>query len=238
MRHGTATRPRRPAFTLVEIVITIGVLVLVATIAMPSVVAIINAGSDNQAYNLLSAQLKGARALAIESQNYTALHVQMAYPATGYEDVCFATIMVLNAAGDKFIPADGFGPRRMPGNMAFGDLHGVLGGSPYGPISDLTDFTTFTVVFNPAGQAVKQVKGGNVELDTTHAIFTEGPTNDPKVELWRSSDATDELAATALTLFDYREIKPRSPADRATYLNANGQILAVNVFTGQLLPRE
>jgi len=237
MRHGTATRPRRPAFTLVEIVITIGVLVLVATIAMPSVVAIINAGSDNQAYNLLSAQLKGARALAIESQNYTALHVQMADPATGYEDVCFATIMVLNAAGDKFIPADGFGPRRMPGNIAFGDLHDVLTGpaeNPYGNISNLDDFTTFTVVFNPAGQAVKQVKGGDVVLDTTHAIFTGGS----GVKLWDAADAPDELAATALTLFDYREIKPRSPADRATYLNANGQILAVNVFTGQLLPRE
>jgi len=234
MRHGTATRPRRPAFTLVEIVITIGVLVLVATIAMPSVVAIINAGSDNQAYNLLSAQLKGARALAIESQNYTALHVQMADPATGYEDVCFATIMVLNAAGDKFIPADGFGPRRMPGNIAFGNLDGVLGGSPYGPISDLTDFTTFTVVFNPSGQAVKQVKGGNVELDPNHVIFTGGS----GVKLWDAADAPDELAATALTLFDYREIKPRGPAERAAYLNANGQILAVNVFTGQLLPRE
>lgn len=92
----------RRGFTLIEMTISIAVIVMVASLALPSIISIFGAGSESQAYNLLSAQLTAARALAIQNANYAGVHVQLAADDSGEEGRCFVAIMVYDPVSRTF----------------------------------------------------------------------------------------------------------------------------------------
>ena len=50
---------------MVELIVVIGVIVLLASISLPSIATLFTSGSEAQAYNLFQAQLAAARALAV-----------------------------------------------------------------------------------------------------------------------------------------------------------------------------
>ena len=235
--HRRYRAPR--AFTLMELIVVIGIIGLIVTIVVPTIENMFAAGADAEAYNILVAQLTAARAQAIRGSKYVGVHVQMADANALPElaDVCYTAVFYYDQASGKFKQDDGFDLRRMPGNMAFGELTSAfVGGS--GDYQNLDDpsFTTFTVVFSPFGSAVKQVKGGSVPLDVDGPLFTGSN------RVWDPLIAADELGATALTIFDYAKFAHDDwnndgsvdASDRAEYLARNNRFLTINIHTGQL----
>jgi len=224
---------RGGAFTLMEIIVTVSVLVLALAAATPSITAMIRSNARDQAYNLLAAQLSAARALAMQTANYAAVHVQLG-DAAGTEGRCYAAICVFDRGNGAFKLADGYAPRPMPKGYAFGELSSAyLPGAAYkSPLSDtdLGGFTNFTIVFTPTGQVTRKVEGNNINFNDA-GLFTNAAT-----KLWNVAAA--EEAVTAVTLFEYTELNARDAAARADYLNDNGMILPINVYTGQLFPRK
>jgi prepilin-type N-terminal cleavage/methylation domain-containing protein len=110
-RAGNMSQPHRttPAratgFTLIEMMVVIGLVALLAAMALPSIVTLLSAGADAQAYNLIAAQLTFARALAIERVNYAGVHCQIADAKVAgalvrpkQEDVCFTGIVFIDDA--------------------------------------------------------------------------------------------------------------------------------------------
>ncbi len=92
----TIRRGRRRGFTLLEIIIVLGIIVLIASIVLPSISALFSAGADKQAVALLSGQLSAARAGAVLDGRYWAVHVQMgALNNDDLKDVCFSAVMKL-----------------------------------------------------------------------------------------------------------------------------------------------
>lgn len=65
-------------FTLLEMMVVIGLVSMMVAMSLPSVVALFNAGADAQAYNLITAQLTAARAQAVVGNTYSGIHVQLA----------------------------------------------------------------------------------------------------------------------------------------------------------------
>lgn len=250
-------------FTLMELLVVIGVIALVAAAAVPSIWHIFAAGSQGQAYNLMAAQLTLARSEAIQSGDYVGVHVQFASPGGAREDLedtCFAAVVRYSGgASGRFRGVAGYPPRRMPGTVGFGEIPGRMSGTEFkfldsagnfrsvgGDLdtgSDLDDFTSFTVVFSSSGSAVRQTpyrdtndpsRNGWVVFDTTDKLFTGADT-----KLWNAAMANlngGECPTTAMTLFDYAELIKSD--NRLTHLNENAQYLPVNVHTGQLFPRE
>lgn len=125
----------RGGFTLLELTVTIGIIILVATIALPSISRMLSMGADAQAYNLISAQITVARALAVESGDYAGIHVQPASTTatpTKIRGKCYSAV-IRYSQGDPsdsdadlrkkaFAIAEGYAPRRMPSDMVFGEL--------------------------------------------------------------------------------------------------------------------
>jgi len=258
--NGQVHRRRRAgAFTLMELLVVIGVMALVAAAAVPSIWHVFSAGSEAQAYNLMAAQLTAARAEAVQSEAFSGVHVQFAADGTrrDIKNACF-TSMVRYSGGSNgtFGSIPGYMPRRMPGSIGFGEIPGTSskfidsGTGDFKSVdgdlntqSNLDDFSSFTVVFSPGGAAVRQTplndpgnpnRTGNIFFNAGDPLFS-GTT-----KLWESTVANGsgdgECPATAMTLFDYAELKKAS--DPAVYLNENAQYLPVNVHTGQLFPRE
>ncbi|HDZ21291.1 hypothetical protein LCGC14_0181500 [marine sediment metagenome] len=67
---------RQRGLTLVEMTIVLGLVIMVATAAMPSIMKIVDANAYAQAENLMAAQLRGARATAVFNQLYSGVHHQ------------------------------------------------------------------------------------------------------------------------------------------------------------------
>jgi prepilin-type N-terminal cleavage/methylation domain-containing protein len=251
-RRKTGSVPRRgtAGFTLMEMMIVIGLVGLVAALALPSIVALFNAGADAQAYNLMASQLAAARALAIEKGTYAGVHVQLADALQGseflrlkLENVCYTALVLYNRQAERFRVHTT--PVRVPGSIAFGTIsEETVSGGNYSdgvnPSGKHNDFTTFTVIFSPTGSAVRLVDGQAIQFDNQDLAFRLE--DDPQAaldiagssRLWQYPKV--EPGVTAMTLFDVTEYV--GAEDAVAYLNENGQFLPVNVHTGQLFPRE
>ena len=181
---------------------------------------VFSAGADAQAYNLLSAQLTAARALAITEGQYAGVHVQLAAANSRQAGNCYLSVVqyvdINIDNGDEpvwqFQIADGFTPRRAPGGFAFGQLNPLNDGTiiifpptdpdkpnefnpaalddTSGPPSNLDDFTTFTILFSPSGDLSKTVDGEPIYFNVT--------TNMNATELGVFDNDTDPGAATYL----------------------------------------
>jgi prepilin-type N-terminal cleavage/methylation domain-containing protein len=281
-RKNGMRRPRRRGFTLVELLAVMSIMALLAGLILPSILNLFNAGADNQAYNLLTAQMMAARALAIRTSNYTAVHVQLADsnaqkgrsgdPNPGIiAGRFFMAIMELkrdpnSSTSDfmhtRFAKASGYDAVTLPGTYAFGRLTanyvnnsnytgGALDGAA-SPLADNTGFTAFTIVFSPSGNVVSNFvtthsKGAFDYGQNTMFDNVTSPTDQAPSRIWTdpAPDSVDKngniipIGVTALTLFDYVKFcaLPDGSA-RANYLNQYGQFLAINVYTGQMLPRQ
>ena len=229
-----------------ELLVTIGVIALVAAAVVPSIWKIFSAGSAAQAYNLMAAQLTGARAEAVQSEKFAGVHVQLATDARAdLKNACFAGVVRYSGgATGTFGRVEGYLPRRIPGSMVFGELPPPANvDGEINTESNFDNFTSFTVVFSPAGAAVCQTPlndAGN-PARTGHVLFNAGdPLFSGTTKLWEPgvANVTDdgEGPATAMTLFDYAEME--KSGDRGGFLGTYSEYLPVNVHTGQLFPRE
>lgn len=224
--------------------VTISLIVLITATTLPSVIGIFNAGADSQAYNIIAAQLRAARAHAIERGSYAGVHVQLGDPSANPKvaGACYSAVVAYdpNLPFPAFVLAKGFAPRRMPGGIAFGELSSDFvdpnGDYQHLDDADLDDFTAFTVVFSPSGSVVTMVDGLAIDFDPNELIFSGAA----KQRLWDPNTANDdgdgEIGVTALTLFEYRMLEVS--ANRSRYLDENGQFLPVNIHTGQLFARK
>ncbi|MGC9454194.1 MAG: pilus assembly FimT family protein [Phycisphaerae bacterium] len=233
------------AFTLVELMVVITVIVIVAGIALPSAVQLIRSGAQEQAYNMLSAQLASARALAMLEATYAGVHIQ---PAAQQrvddgelpEDTVYSSVVLYDRQEGYFDIPDGFDPEPLPGKMAFGEIsNDFVSDNEYrngmfGNQNDIDDFTTFTIVFAPDGSVVLNVEGRPVEFNTSEDGFFRGPDR-----LWDGDLANEDgEGVRAVCLFEYTDFIIRDGGGRRDLLNESGRFLPVNIHTGQVFPRQ
>ena len=236
----------RRGFTLVEMLIVVALIALLAMIAVPSFITMFSAGAESQDYNSVSALLNYARAHALKTNNYVAVHFQ---PAAGKNslvknDNCYAAILefdptLLAGAGAFRTPTNptSFPPVAMPQGVGIGQL-----ASPFVDVNndkydddelrdDLDGFMTFTIVFSPQGTVVTKINGKLINFDGPNSYFDGS--------LWVVGTATqDKEGVRALTIFSRTKIEPlTAPGKRVEYLATNAPYLPVNSYTGQLFPR-
>jgi len=228
------TRRRARAFTLVEVLIVITVIAMVAAIALPSIVALFGSGAQEQAYNHLAALLTASRAVAIRNATYAGVHVQMS-KVDGMKDFCYAAVVWDDPGTEdhRLSLMKGYEPRKIPGRIAFGEIStDFVSGSEYKRITDIEDFTTFSIVFSPSGAVVQQIDGEKLQYKSDDEAF--GGTT----KLWDRPEEEDGVMA--VVLFDYVELDVRkNNASRVKdYLDESGQYLSVNIYTGQLFKRK
>jgi prepilin-type N-terminal cleavage/methylation domain-containing protein len=244
----------REAFTVIEMVVVIAIIGLLAAIVVPSAVALFSAGAEQQALNIVSTQLMAARAEAIRSSTYCAVHFQPVDPdapgMAGLEGVSFSAVMWIDPgdpAAERFTLHPNYTPRRLPGLVAIGQVdpneNFLDAAGEYRELDGalLEDFTTSTVVFSPTGQLVRQVPFG----DDGSILFNTGdPAFSGDGRIWDAELANDgtsgegELGQYALTVADLAVLLPATAEQRARVLNESGIFLPISPVTGQLLPRE
>jgi len=249
---------RLAGFTLLEMMVVIGLVALMASMALPSIIALFNSGADAQAYNLISAQITAARARAVLSSTYAGVHVQMADALNETEDgllrpelkeVCFSGLISYDSEKKCFDLIPGMAPQRIPGNIAFGyaseaisgtdntcRLDATIGNSATSlfegaATGTITKFTTFSVIFNPLGAVTRFVNGDPIKFNDQSPIFNDVAT----LEVARfGSKRLWRLANT-----DYVQDRYAATAitmfDIAEYSSASNKVAYLNE-NAQLLP--
>ncbi len=71
-------RHAQPAFTLVEMMVVLSMVIMVAMMSLPNINRALKANADAQAYNMMSAIIKSARTVAIRDGMYACVHHQLA----------------------------------------------------------------------------------------------------------------------------------------------------------------
>lgn len=253
---------RRGGFTLMELLVVIGVIALVSGLAIPAISNFFTAGADAQAYNLLVATCVAARAEAVRTHSFTAVHIQADRTPSANESLppqgkVYLGVFRYDSGSGVFVANTDFVPKALPGGMGFGEGSNYFLDPASNALQNLTDanmrdFTSFTIVFAPNGSIARNVPfqtgnaSGKIRFNPADGYFT---INAPSVPLWfpNTANATNRGAAgggedgvRCVWMF---ELKPfiaigNNAAARATWLQKNGQQIAINFHTGQLLPRE
>lgn len=243
-RRARPRADRSAGFTLVELMVVVAVILIAVGIALPTIVTLVTAGAQEQAYNVFSAQLTSARALAIRRGTYAGVHVQPAdrarVEAGDLPDRIYTAVVVYDRENEHFDVADGFDPRPLPGRTALGEISntfvdgGTYRNGAFGSDDAIDDFTTFTIVFSPDGAVVRDVEGRPVEFNRDDDGFFRG-----RQRLWDGWLADqDGEGVWGVCIFDLAQliILEGSPR-RAAMLNEGAQFLPVNIHTGQVFPR-
>jgi type II secretory pathway pseudopilin PulG len=247
--------------------VVISMIGLIAGITLPSIVRLFGAGAEEQAYNVIAAQLTAARALAIREGTYAGVHIQRADASEELEKeyAAYSAVMVFDrmgggkSSGDLtgsaiFRLADGFEPRRLPGRIGVVDAEELLADSRthyeedgtfmFGDLRIRMGHSVFgmTVVFSPDGKAVRRVNAQPVSIDPLSPVVRapgEDDTDKPDA-VWvykHHYSAEDEEGRTTLILVDLAILMEYGNNPRSDILNERGVFLPVNMHTGQLFPR-
>jgi len=224
-RHRYRRRSGR-AFTLAELLIVCGVIVMVIGVLAPSIHSMISRPPDDQAEQALGAMLSLARGYAIEHKTYTLLHGQ---PSADKE--YWLAVFAYDLASKKFVTPEGVRPHQLDGFMGFGEVSSrYVSGSNYtGNVqTDFSNFCTFNVIFAPDGSLTTTVDGSPPVFDTNDVMFTGvGKVLDSNFAL------LNETGVGAVTVFEYKPLLML--ADKQKHVNTHGRFLVINAYTGRII---
>jgi prepilin-type N-terminal cleavage/methylation domain-containing protein len=151
------TRPRQPAFTMIELMAVILILVLFLAMALPAISKMMQSNKVGQARSMIKSFFALAQARAAETQNYVGVRFQ--FDKNGWLNGKQYLVLIENYNGD-FSAVPNTKPAALPpgvvaitGNAGNVDLDNDLGHWSFGT-GGMMDSTTFSIVFSPTGQLV------------------------------------------------------------------------------------
>jgi len=240
-RHFGRDRGPRGGFTLAELLVVMGVIVMLLVLALPNIRVLLTSGSIEQAKAVMGGCLGATRAIALERQTFALLHVQprMADRVKKITDEFWMVTMVLDSQTVEFNTVEGYRPTRLPRDVGAGEVNsdfmdatgGTYDNTKLDDYLEWQDFTAFNVIYGPDGALV--VNGQVPSLRVTAPVFGTQ-------SLWLPvpEDVYNETGTRAITFFDYKKLNIISGSARAAALNESGQFMVINPYTGRLVDAE
>jgi len=152
-------KPRQSALTLMEMTVVISVIAMLTVFGLPAIRAFFNSfESRGAARSMISAALASARAIAAKEQHYAGIRFQNRYQENG--EGCQYMIFIINdteigpgVAGNLGCRAvKGLEPIKLPDSV--GVMEVVNSDDEIDGDDELTDKTTFSIIFSPSGKLV------------------------------------------------------------------------------------
>ena len=165
--HGRARRTT--GLTLIEMTLVLGTVALMVGLAIPAVRSLVRSfQSEGGTISMVNAALSSARAMAVSRQRYVGVRFQKACvstdpadPLKGLLDAPQYMIFVVHEemknngdVADGFRAMDGLEPIKLPSMTGMMDLGRITGDGDIDELRELSDATTFSVVFAPSGRHI------------------------------------------------------------------------------------
>ena len=163
--------------TLIEMTLVIGTMALLVGFAVPAVRSMMKSfQTETGVRSMIDAALSSARAMAMSNQTYVGIRFQKLCtsdnPLDPIKDVLNAPQYMIfirheepariGGLANGFRAMEGLDPIKLPDTMGVLDLTGITSDAAIDELSELSDATTFSIVFAPSGKlAVHEVRVRN-----------------------------------------------------------------------------
>ena len=158
----------RQGLTLIEMTLVIATIALLVGFGVPAVRSLMHSfQSESGTRSMIDAALSSARAMAVKNQRYTGIRFQkkcvsksLSSPLDGIVQAPQYMIFIVSEEQKQinlengFRAVGGFEPIKLPDTVGVMDLSRVAGVSDIDSDVELSDATTFSIVFSPSGKLV------------------------------------------------------------------------------------
>ena len=151
-------KSRQSGLTLTEMVVVIGTIALLVGLGVPAGRAFLNSfETESGARSMISAALASARAIAAKEQHYAGIRFQNRYQQDNRG--CQYMIFIVHdfdktGLANGFRVAEGLKPIKLPDSVGVMEVVNGNGEIDDTPLGEVTDKTTFSIVFSPSGKMV------------------------------------------------------------------------------------
>ena len=166
-RSFASPRHRATGLTLIEMTLVVATMALLMGLAVPAVRSLMKSfQTESGVRSMIDAALSSARAMAMSQQKYVGVRFQKRCTS---DDPLDPLKTVLNAPqymifivhdepksmgglANGFRAVEGLEPMKLPDTMGVIDLTGITSDAAIDELSELSDATTFSIVFAPSGK--------------------------------------------------------------------------------------
>ncbi|MEN6577079.1 MAG: hypothetical protein ABFD90_12105 [Phycisphaerales bacterium] len=199
---------RTTGLTLIEMTLVIAVVALMVAFGTPAMRALVNSfQSEGGAVTMVNAALGSARAMAVNRQRYVGVRFQKMCTSTdadaplkGLMDAPQYMIFIMHEemknngdVSNGFRAMEGLEPVKLPMTLVMMDVSQIAGDGDIDEPRELSDATTFSVVFSPSGKLLVH----NVRVRNKDGI------NRPLTGLTPQNPSLDDTFNVADTIFRF-----------------------------------
>jgi type II secretory pathway pseudopilin PulG len=181
---------RTIGLTLIETTLVVATIALLVGLALPAVRSLIDSfQSEAGAKSMIQAALNSARTMAVSRRRYVGVRFQKScksndpdVPLKGLLDAPQYMVFIVHDAestglGNGFQAVEGLLPIKLPDTMGVMDLTQVTGNGDVDELFELSNATTFSIVFSPSGRLLihdvcTRNRDGKYEPDNTDSSKT------------------------------------------------------------------
>lgn len=252
-------------FSLIELIVALGIIAALAAIAIPSIKAMQKSFDSTGAESMIGAALSTARTIAIKEQKYAGVRFQKAYTPdnSSIPDMPQYMIFIVKDYDTKhhmenlFRVVPGYKPIKLPANTNITDMHvddvNFAGDDKINDPCELTDATTFSILFSPVGKLVNHEirvrnKAGEANpstpVDSDHDDVFNSTDNiinnnlglfvqddDPGLGLYK------EQSRKKFKIYDSDKLKKMDKDKRYTNYLKELKFICLNPYTGEIIKK-
>ncbi|HVX86524.1 MAG TPA: prepilin-type N-terminal cleavage/methylation domain-containing protein [Phycisphaerae bacterium] len=231
---------RGRAFTLIEVLVVISIIVILLAVSIPTIKALTKGNGEKQAVNLITTLLANARATAISTHKASGVvFYEYPAPATGNASGTNSYAQLITQSGIDaankvryFVRVPGTGPQQLPPNIEVATLdYGSNLFKRQGQLSSDVGGTCRVILFDSNGQMVQY-----------NALATDPAlSGDQVAQAWNIAGASSSAGGTSspgFLVYDALAFKTSHDASSSndnTWLQQNADVLVVNPYTGTVI---
>ncbi len=257
-------RPRQ-AFSLIELLVALGIIAALAAIAIPSIKAMQKSFDSTGAESMIGAALSTARTIAIKEQKYAGVRFQKAYVADSNKisDADQYMIFIIKDYDMQsnmetlFRAIPGYKPMKLPTNTGITDMQvddfDISDDDHINDPIEVADATTFSIVFSPSGKIVThklRVRNKAAENNPTTPNQSDyddvfnSPDNITKnnTGLFVQDDYDqlgydEEQSRKKFKIYDSDKLKKMNKEERYTEYLEKIKFICLNPYTGEIVKK-
>ena len=237
---------RSKGFTLVEMLMALAVIGIVIAVTIPATKAFRTGVDQAGTRSMISAALASARALAAKQGTYAGVRFQQDPngqwdPNDGHLYMIFIVYdPVVPNRVNRFTAVKGIKPVKLPDALGvMEDLKSTIApnvlDTDIDEPSELTNATTFSIVFTSAGKlAYQTVQVYN--RDSGDSVFnTQTKVDDGKAMFYRDEDGSSEQSRKSFVVFDKKTFSGIDPDTRWNDYLRHLPVVYINPYTGTII---
>lgn len=255
---------KQSGFTIIELLVVIGIIALMIAIALPAINAMQKSFDSTGTTSMIGAALATARTLAISHQQYAGVRFQTSYkPADVLDEEQYMIFIIYGGEKEAewtcgFKAVEGYKPIKLPENIGVidkliintraakcGDLYSEVPLSNFSNTNtkEIFDTTTFSIVFSPAGKLVihelrcASTGDSDIVFNTKNNVEADSPIGMFVEDNYDSDGLGVEKSRNQFYLYNREELRKITDAtQRWNYINSIKSV-SVNPYTGGIIDK-